>query len=54
MERRGTSHNKLERAGTCQKLLQTSGTKKKTPSWWATNDIDCHAMVLVSVNFYLK
>ena len=28
--------------------------KEKPPSWWATNDIDSHSVVLDSVNFYLK
>ena len=47
MERPGTSHNKLEEAGTCQKQFQKKWNKEKSPSVWATNNID-------SVNFYLK
>ena len=41
VERPGTSHNKLEETGTCQKQFQTSGTKKSlilrgrpTISYW--------------------
>ena len=60
MEGHGTSHNKLEEAGTFQKQLQTrkqgKGTrnKEKPPSWWAANDIDRFLVVLNSVNSYLK
>ena len=55
MERRGTSHNKLDEARTCQKQFQTSGTSgEKPPSWWATNSIDSHLVVLDSLNFNLK
>ena len=54
MERSGTSHNKLEEAGMCQKQLQISGTKKNLLFDGRPMYIDSHSVALDSVNFYLK
>ena len=35
-------------------ITQNKWKKEKSPSWWATNDIGNHSVVLDSVNFYLK
>ena len=54
MERCGTSHNKLEEAETWPETTPNKLNKEKLPSWWATNDIECHSVILGSVNFDLK
>ena len=54
MELPGTSHSKLEKAGTCQKEIQTSGTKKRSLLCGRPNDIDRYSLALDSVNFHLK
>ena len=53
MEQPVTSYSNLEKAKAYQKQLQTSG-KKKSPSFWMTNEIDRYSVAFDSVNFHLK
>ena len=49
MERPGINYNKLEQAGASQEQLQTGGIRAKSPSLWATIDIDKNLMALDSI-----
>ena len=53
----GTTRDKPWQAIKGWNVLETTRkkwNKEKHPSWWATNDIDSHSVVLDSANFCLK